>query len=232
MGNNVKPTCVAVASIGLASPGTGNATITGREWNIRIARVFALAAVLVLSGCAVGSNFVRPDEHQLSLGTTSYQQLISRLGEPRGTGSAVSEGVTLTTASWTYVESSFTDAAAAPGTYPFRSFSAVFNQGALVAYAYVSSFKGDVTDFDDSKVAKIEKGVMKRDEVIALLGRPSGEMMYPATKLKEGRVLTYHYWQASRFLAATLQKDLQIQLDDRGIVQDTAYSEATRGTGK
>lgn len=104
MDSDRNPSC-----IGFASLGTGCATITGRESNLRIVRVFAIAAVLVLSGCAVGRNFVRPDEHQLLLGTTSYQQLISRLGDPSDTGSAVSERVTLTTASWTYVESSFTE---------------------------------------------------------------------------------------------------------------------------
>ena len=52
----------------------------------------------------------------------------------------------------------------------------------LVAQEFVSSFQADATEYDESKVGAIVKGRTTRAEVLALLGRPNGEAIYPVIK--------------------------------------------------
>ena len=53
---------------------------------------------------------------------------------------------------------------------PARAASFYFMDGVLVGYEFVSSFKEDHTDFDESKVSEITKGETTIEEVEGFLG--------------------------------------------------------------
>src|SRR6185503_7286045 len=57
-----------------------------------------------------------------------------------------------------------------------------FHDGRLVGYSYSSSFSADNTDFDDSAADRLVKGQTTEEQVLVLLGRPTGRSIYPLVK--------------------------------------------------
>jgi len=110
---------------------------------------------------------VRPQADSLQLGTTTYDQVLQRYGDPRRTGTQVRNGETLKTVSYAYaVGTPFVD------DVPARASGFYFLNGVLVGYEYLSSFREDKTDFDETKVQQIKKGETTRWRVIELFGQP------------------------------------------------------------
>jgi len=98
---------------------------------------------------------------------TTYDQVLQRYGDPRRTGTQVRNGETLKTVSYAYaVGTPFVD------DVPARASGFYFLNGVLVGYEYLSSFREDKTDFDETKVQQIKKGETTRWRVIELFGQP------------------------------------------------------------
>jgi hypothetical protein len=100
-----------------------------------------------------------------------------------------------------------------------RTFSCTFYEGKLVAYLGSSSFDPDRTDFDDAKVASLEREKTTGDEVLKLFGEPSGGAIYPVVSRHDGGVLSYFY-QEDNIASGRHVKLLQVFVDDSGIVRD------------
>jgi hypothetical protein len=190
-----------------------------RGW-VRIA--FACAA-LALAGCA-GTNFVRPEPSSFMLGKTTQQEVTQRMGKAYRVGTLQKNGQTLQTASYAYA--SVGGEALYTGVTGARSQGFYFLDGALVGTEFSSSFKADGTDFDESKVGKLEKGKSTRSDVLALFGPAGGDYMAPLITSPQDRALVYTYFQSkgSAFNMRFYKKVLVISYDASGVVTDIQYT--------
>jgi outer membrane protein assembly factor BamE (lipoprotein component of BamABCDE complex) len=180
---------------------------------------------VVLCGCAVSTrnSLVRPSEGELIVGESSRADVIRRLGKPGSVARTISDGRQLDFA--TYDQSG--GRAARPGVVPVRCIKFTFFNDKLVSQMFTSSFKEDSTDFDETKVASISKGQSKIDDVIALLGRPSGERVYPIIKGVEDRDYLYIYVETKGARSIkdmkTLTKRLVVSVNSTGTVTNIEY---------
>jgi hypothetical protein len=96
----------------------------------------------------------------------------------------------------------------------------------MISEEFLSSFPIDATDFDESKVASIVKGKTTRQEVVALLGKPNGNGVFPFVKNKGETALIYSYSHAkgSAFNMTFFSKILVVTVGDDGIVSEVEYS--------
>lgn len=184
--------------------------------------VFLAFSVLLLSGCA-GKNFVRPSVDSIQLGKTTQTEISKRMGKPYAAGSMEKNGVMFNTASYAYANTG--SSTLYPGVTGARSQGFYFHNGVVVGSEFTSSFKEDGTDFDESKLASIKKGETTVDNVVNLLGRPSGEFIFPLTASAQDKALVYLYMQTkgSAFNLRFYKKALTIAYNESGIVTDVHY---------
>lgn len=202
---------------------------------------------LLLAGCGAGKNFTMPTKGSLQLGVTTLQQATAMLGDPvsknRSTVAAIETGTA------TPAPSIFTPVKL-PGTYdnliyayidtvgqqlvgsfagvrPARTLHIEFLNGKLIGYSASSSFDNDSTNFDDSKVAQLERGKTSQNDVTNLLGAPSGELMFPLISTPKGHVALYSYAEDNVTKRERATKFLAVYFDDGGIVRDFESTNAT-----
>lgn len=210
----------------------------------RIARIFAACALVLLAGCSIGREFHLPRE-RLQLGKTTPAELAALVGPPH-------ERAMMTTSSADpeAQSKSIFNAAAVPGSYerliyfhadttgqqlvgglsgvrPQRSLVCLFWNGTLASYSFESSFGTDSTNFDDGKIAAIERNKSTRADVLRLLGAPSGESIYPIMAVNDGRVLLYRYSQTNLSQRERSAKLLRIHVDAGDVVRDIAFNSST-----
>jgi len=186
-------------------------------------RKWALAAplLLALASCAVGVNFTKPSDDQLVVGVSKQADVVAALGKPNVTSTLIINGKSLPTDTYAYAVGGSGDGAL-PGVTPARSLAVTFNDGILVQKIYVSSFKEDATMFDVDKAKSIKPGETA-DEVVALLGKPSGAAIYPATSDPNSHALVYAFVETKGFKS---QKDqLIVEVDNNGRVTKSNYSQ-------
>ena len=170
-------------------------------------------------GCA-GRNFVRPQTDSLSVGKTTYEDVISQFGQPYREGTQLKNEINIKTISYAY-----SNAAGTPmfdGVTPGRSVGFSFMDDILVGHVFNSSYKEDSSYFDDMKINQIKKGETTKAEVIKLLGDRYGEYIYPLIEKKNEKALVYQYTQVkgSAFNLKFYFKTLIVTLDQNGIVSD------------
>ncbi|MBT9523120.1 MAG: hypothetical protein IV101_19765 [Dechloromonas sp.] len=185
---------------------------------------FTVIIVSLLAGCA-GKDFVRPSSETFKLGQTSYTQVVQQMGEPRKIGDVLKNERNVKTA--TYVYAATGGEPLEEGVIPARALSYYFNNDLLVGQEFLSSFKSDNSNFDESKISAISKGKTTREEVIQLLGKPTATFVYPMIKQTSGEALGYTYnttrggaFSGFKFFT----KALRIAFDEKGVVADIDYS--------
>jgi len=191
----------------------------------RILLSIALFAGLAIAGCAAGREFVRPDPASLVLGKVTYLEILERFGRPYQEGSFIRNEQAIKALTYSYSSAMGTPLIA--GVTPARTISFNFHNDRLVAHQFVSSYKEDHTDFDESKVQDIKKGETTRDQVVKLLGAPSGLYAYPLLKNKDEIGIGYLYTQVKRHGVTGLKtylKQLIVSFDARGVVTDIQYA--------
>ncbi len=159
----------------------------------RARRLVLLAILAALVGCASPMrDFARPAADTHKLGATTYAQVVQQMGEPdRSRDFFVAEGVKIRSISYGYGA-----AAGEPleeGVIPVRAQTYFFHGDTLVGQQYVSTFKSDHTNFDETKRSALLEGRTARAEVIALLGRPAATFIPPLVKDTSGEALEYSY---------------------------------------
>lgn len=186
--------------------------------------MFCLGAALVaaLSGCA-GTNFVRPDDAALQDNKTTLSEARTKFGTPFRESKVTKNDEDVTMLSYAYASTGGTPLET--GVIPARSLELAFWKDILVSNVYNSSFKEDASTFDAAKRSAIVKGKTTRDEVVQLLGRPSGYAVYPIIKDKTGQALvySYHTTSGSAFSLKISRRDLIVTVDPNGIVSDVDY---------
>lgn len=203
-----------------------NFDFTIREYLMKNALLLCLiSSVMLLTGCA-GTAFVRVTDDQVALGKTTEAEVRQKLGAPYREGQVTLNGVQLKSLAYAYAAG--LGEGAYPGVTPSRSQGFSFLDDKLVGYEFVSSWKEDSTDFDESKIASIKKGESTRADVIALLGAPTGKAIYPVVKEQgdEGMVYLYVHVKGSAFNMKVYNKSLLVTLDSKGVVKDTTYNSA------
>jgi hypothetical protein len=184
----------------------------GRGKQIRLVLSVLIFGMLIsISGCSSGKDFTRPNFATLLLGKTTEGQIRRQFGNPQTEGTVVRNEANLKTLSYDYAES-------APYVEKISARHLVFwfYEGSLVGYNYQSSFSGDKTDFDESVLDQIRNGVTSTKRLVELLGLPTGELIYPLIKTKDGRAYVYSYMRADRPYRRNLQirsKTLTVTFD-------------------
>lgn len=188
---------------------------------MRIIRIVAVVAALVMfSGCA--SNFVRPASDKLTLGKSTSADITSLVGKPTSqTDSLVMNGEKTKVLTYYY-----NDGAKFWGLIiPQRTLSYTLFNDTMVGQEFNSTMDGESTEFDGKKSTAIKKGVGTKADVIALLGKPSGEVIYPVIKDKNGTGLVYAYSYARFAGMLTMYNHylLLVTFDDKNVVEDVSY---------
>lgn len=189
-------------------------------------KVGSLVLLVALAGCA-GKDFVRPAPDAFRLGETRYSQVVQQLGEPRKSGDVVRNGKTVK--SITYVYASSGSEAAEAGVTPARGLTYYFYEDTLVGQEFLSSFKTDSSNFDETKVERIRKGETTRAQVIQTMGAPTASFVPPMAGPSSGETIGYSYTAASGGLFSGFKvsvKSLRVSFDDRGLVSEVDYSSA------
>lgn len=178
----------------------------------------ALALAVTLTGCA-GTKFVRPADSEMTLGKTTEQEVMARLGKPFQEATGLSNGKQIRTLGYAYA--SMGGQAKTAGVTPVYALTLVFSEGKLVSKAYLSNMKEDATDFDESKVPLVEIGKTTVAQVNTLFGPAPGEAIFPAIKQPTGRAAIYNYQEMRGFTPS--QKTLVVVFDVQGVVADVDY---------
>ena len=147
-----------------------------------------VAFVAILSGCA-GKEFVRSDNSSLQLGKTTIDEIRSNFGKPDYESTDTLNDQEITNLMYASSGGAFSTK-----IQYSRALSLFFWKGMLVSHVFNSSYEEDTSIFDASKRTQIVKGKTTRDEVIKLLGKPSGYGIYPYIKDKTGHVLVFAYY--------------------------------------
>jgi hypothetical protein len=150
-------------------------------------------------------------------------------------GSARTQGTLLrnehTLKSISYFYSSSVGSANHLGVVASKGMNLAFDADRLVAYEYLSTYSDDPTDFDESKVKEIVKGKTRKDEVISLLGSPTGRAIHPYVRPQDGEGMSYTYYQMRRSATPfrhepyVYYKQLLVTLDRAGTVIEVEFTQ-------
>lgn len=191
----------------------------------KMLRFISLGALLsILVGCA-GKNFVRPTSDTFQLGKTTYNQVIDRMGEPRKTGEALKNDKPIKSATYAYAATG--GEPLEEGVIPARAMVYYFYNDTLVGHEFLSSFKSDNSNFDNTKIENIKKGQTSRVEVINILGKPTASFIQPMVKNTSGEAIGYTYQTTRGGVFSSFKlfnKSLRISFDEKDIVSDLDYS--------
>ncbi len=110
-----------------------------------------------------------------------------------------------------------------------RRMSFSFADLVLVGHEFTSSFDHDATNFDETKIAQIKQGETTEAQVIALLGEPTGRVIFPFVGRDE-KGLTYLYAQFPRGWSSVEkhEKSFVVLINEHGVVTQTQF----RDTGE
>ncbi|TRZ56182.1 MAG: hypothetical protein D4S02_16260 [Rhodocyclaceae bacterium] len=116
------------------------------------------------------------------------------MGEPLSTAALSLNNVPVRSATYSHAQ-------AMPFTtiLNIRTLVCVFDKDVLVSYDYASSFDEEkaATKINDGLVKTLLKGD-KKSKVVAILGRPGGEAIYPVANPKGTSILRYTYLESYR----------------------------------
>jgi hypothetical protein len=185
----------------------------------KIKRLAAVIIVILFLASCAGTNFVRPEPESLSLGKTTYQDIINQFGKPYQEGTKLKNENMIKTA--TYAYSSAGGMALYEGVTPARAMAFHFVDDLLIGYEFSSSYKEDHSDYDDSKISLIKKGETTRGEVVDLLGEPKGIYVFPLIKNREDEAMVYLY---SQFKSFKIYQKLLIVSVNNDIVTDVDFT--------
>ena len=186
----------------------------------------AIAASALLAGCAP-TDFVKTDPQKIAIGKSTWQDVLAASDQEHKPTEATfndnDTGKEIRVMTFFYG-----DGANLPGQMiPLHDMSYYFYNNVLVGQAYNSTFDKDSTDFDEEKVPQIKEGVTTKAQVVALLGNPAGNAIYPMAKALGDTELMYLYSHAryAGIATTTEVKSLKISFDKNGIADRVRYND-------
>jgi hypothetical protein len=206
-----------------------------------------LMLALVTAGCLPsGRQFVRPTPSTFRLGQSSVEDVKRLLGDPSDQRAwARNDGVlrdpptplpTLFGAApvngsmreLTYSYLWRLGEPATRGVDPSKRLRLWFWNDRLIGYRASSSFKEDSTDFDESKVAEVTPWKSQREDVVRLLGQPSGVAGYPLTRHEDQQILIYETFEWDAGERQIRSKSLYVLVNALGLVEDARFDGSSR----
>ncbi len=183
----------------------------------------------LLAGCA-STDFVKPDAQKIVIGKSTWQDVLAASDQEHkpieGTLRDNDSGKEIRVMSFMYSKGAdfFGMTIQRHTQYYF------FSNNVLIGQVYDSTFSADSTDFDEDKIPQIKEGVTTKAQVIALLGNPAGNAVYPMAKTPDDAELMYFYSHARLVGIATTTetKSLNISFDKNGIVDRIQYNDGRR----
>lgn len=189
------------------------------------ARILFPALLLSLvAGCA-GTDFVRPNAESFRLGQATSAQVLQQMGQPRQTAEILKNDAMVKALSYAYASTG--GESLDPGVTAARAQAFYFHKDVLVGREFLSSFKSDHSNFDETKIGSILKGKTTRAEVIRLLGAPTGAYIHPMVKKTSGEAIGYSYQTTSGGLMSGFKfyrKSLSVTFDDGDRVAEVDYA--------
>lgn len=190
---------------------------------MKLFRIAALVtSVVLLSACS--HNYVRPAADALKLGKSTRDDVIKLVGEPTTRNDRLeANGEQIKSITYFHLEG----AKFWGMIIPQRTLVYSFLNDVMVGEEFNSSFDEEKTEFQSEKVSTLVKGKSTKADVIALLGKPSGEVIYPLVKDKNGRGLVYAYTVSRHapFVAPTTRYRAFITLDANNVVTSVSMIE-------
>jgi hypothetical protein len=196
---------------------------------LRSTAILGALGTLFLS-CAppVGTNFKRSALIDLKLGITSKSEFVEKIG-PSGnesimsitkdsSGNPIQSTLIVSVIKYYYRDSSLE--AVGKNITANKIATAYFSNDRLLAYTSQSNFKSDSSDFDYKLAEKIVREKSTKQEVLNLLGPPSGAGLYPFAKEQNGYVLFYSFSFLSDSNRQWLEKTMAIDFQGNGTVCD------------
>jgi hypothetical protein len=187
---------------------------------MKLIRIVCCAvALIIISGCAAPS-FVKPAADKLTLGKSTSEDIIKAVGEQPLIDSEVNAEKVQFIRYFHYENPTFWGVVTKRRDLNYTLFNNV-----MVGAEYDSTYSGEDTEFDTSKVTSISKGKSTRAEVIALLGKPSGEILYPLVTDKKGSGIVYSYTYsrfAGLFTTSTANL-LVVSLNKEDVVSNISF---------
>jgi hypothetical protein len=147
------------------------------------------------------------------------------MGDPRSSGEVLKNGSKLKTVTYAYATTGGEPLEV--GVVPARAMAFYFDRDQLVGQEFISSFKADNTNFDDGKIAAIEKGKTTRSDILQFFGKSTASYVKPMVKETSGEAVGYTY-QTTRGSVFSgfkfFRKTLLIAFDDADKVLEIDYS--------
>jgi hypothetical protein len=199
-----------------------------------------ILVVLMLTACTSGKEFARPVPDSLALGHVTRAEIMAAYGKPyrettrvvtasenlgaTGATSAVlsdapalTPGATATSGTLTTLIYSFVDRTEnfLIGSPPKQKVIAFeFANNKLFAYNFVSDFEADSSNFDEARIAHLERGKTSKGDAAALFGTPTGRSVFPAVRPGDEKFV-YQYFGKSRRQLSVKRLELVFADDDR-----------------
>lgn len=188
--------------------------------------IIALAFIVFLASCAGGRDFDRPAPGSLVVGETTKSEVLARYGQPWKTRSNKVNEHSIENLVYAYSDGGDP---LVTGVKPTRALDVFFQKGTLVGYAFMSSYKSDHTDFDETQVKRLKEGD-GCDKVAEIFGPAPTTFIYPMTNEQGTKVQSYGYPEVrTGMLSADLYvKSLSVVCDDSGTITAVNFAE----TGK
>jgi hypothetical protein len=156
----------------------------------------------------MGRQFAKPDSTRLVLGSATKGDVVALYGPAENEKTSIVSGEE---SQAKQARSEF-DAAPVAGTFSYLSYhyseklhpllggdvsikfaNFVFWNGSLVAYDFSSSFSKESSNFDETRIAAIQKGKSTRSDVEQIMGPATGEAIYPSTLTQGNRKSIYSF---------------------------------------
>jgi len=199
----------------------------------KISSLWVISLVVLLSGCVTtGTTFDRVKSQEYQTGVTAKEQVLADMGKPRReqtfttkkdlAGKDLANPLVIEELYYYFEDRSAP--AISSEISPSRSAWFHFSGGKLLAYATLSSFQSDSTDFDPTQLKKIEKGKSTESDVLKLFGLPSGRSVYPAAKDVGGYGLNYEVFIFDKNTRKGTLKRLSVFFNASKVVSDFELS--------
>jgi outer membrane protein assembly factor BamE (lipoprotein component of BamABCDE complex) len=206
-------------------------------------RMLLLAGLLALScsGCThtTGRDFPRPEAAGLIPGKTVKNEVIAVYGipdsqtstfnsdfvapatQPKSEFDAAAVGGAYSTIMYNYVQSTIP---VAGGDVSIKRAIFGFRNDTLIAYNFTSNFPTESSDFDESKLSLIQKGKTTQAEIEAMLGRPTGEAVYPIVLTEGEKKAFYNHLAVNMATRKVEAKNLTVLFSPDGRVIDFRFN--------
>jgi outer membrane protein assembly factor BamE (lipoprotein component of BamABCDE complex) len=182
--------------------------------------ILLVSAILFMTGCA--HSFVRPAPDAVKVGHSSRDEVLKLAGSPNFKNDNVKiNGETIQTVTYFHVEG----AKFFGMIVPQRTLTYSFFNNMLIGDEYNSSFADESTNFQDDRFSEIVKGKSTRADVIAILGKPAGVLLYPLIKNKDGKGIVYEYTvtRHAGIFSPTNRFLIIVGFDNNGVVEELSY---------